>query len=79
MTRYKGALSSAAAVDLGVTQGSMLGPLLFVLYINYLKDTLTKAQLNLFTDDTVIYVICDCFYDYYDVVNGELKVFADWL
>ena len=52
---------------------------MFVLYINDLKKTLTKAQLNLFADNTVIYVICDSFRECYEEMNDELKVFADWL
>ena len=37
------------------TQGSILGPLFFILYINDLLNTLEMAEINVFADDTSIY------------------------
>ena len=50
--RVNGHLSGMLPVVSGVPQGSMLGPLLFVLYINDLPHTLSSAKPYLFTDDT---------------------------
>jgi hypothetical protein len=41
---------------LGVPQGSVLVPLLFILYINDIKDVLRYSKLNLFADDTLFYI-----------------------
>lgn len=40
----------------GVSQGSILKPLLFILYINGLRSCVSKAHLSLFADDTSIVV-----------------------
>lgn len=79
VTKYNACVSSATAVDLGVPQGSVLGPLLFILYINDVKKTLRRAEINLFADDTVIFVVANSLQECYDVMNDELKMYSDWL
>ena len=48
----KGATSSFVPVELGVPQGSVLGPSLFLLYITDLTSNLA-SEAHLFADDTL--------------------------
>ena len=48
--------SDPATVSCGAPQGSILGPLLFILYVNDLPQCFTQCQVNIYADDTAFYV-----------------------
>ena len=54
MVRVNGQLSTSKAVISGIPQGSVVGPLLFVIYINDVTD-LVQSNILLFADDTKIF------------------------
>ena len=47
-------LSSLANITQGVQQGSILGPLLYIIYANDIQDIITKSKFAFYADDTVI-------------------------
>lgn len=51
----KDCTSSILSLSKGVPQGSVLGPILFSLYINDLCDDITNAKYHLYADDTAMY------------------------
>ena len=53
--RFNDTNSSIRTVTCGVPQGSVLGPLLFIIYTNDLSNCLKHAHAIVFADDTTIY------------------------
>ena len=53
--KYKNVVSDLNDITCGVPQGSVLGPILFLLYINDLPGVCNEAKFFLFADDTAIF------------------------
>lgn len=54
--KFRNTISTEQITSNGVPQGSVLGPLLFILYINDIVKKLKYCECKIFADDTVIYV-----------------------
>jgi hypothetical protein len=75
---YGGMNSSTKNMICGVPQGSVLGPLLFIIYTNDLPDSLNQTKSILFADDTTIYYSATNIAHLYATMNSEMKNIADW-
>ena len=72
-----GSYSNYFTVKSGVPQGSVLGPLLFLMYINDLGSNI-KSNIMFFTDDTVLYSIVRDPATSANNLNHDLDIIQHW-
>ena len=75
LTQIDGASSESKPVKIGVPQGSLLGPRLFMTYVNDLPDSIRSGEVYMYADDTTIYTIGNTT----DEVAMALQVILDQL
>lgn len=72
-----GYYSSWNTINAGVPQGSILGPFLFLLFVNDIVDVVAN-KIKLFADDTCLYCIVDDEISAAESLNQDLEYLNQW-
>ena len=56
ITNFKGKKSHSLIIKMGVPQGSILGPLLFSIYVNSMPNCISNGIIDMYADDTTLSV-----------------------
>ncbi|CAB3980033.1 Hypothetical predicted protein [Paramuricea clavata] len=78
LTALANTVSSFKHVPVGVPQGSVLGPLLFLIFVNDLPYCINHCEISLYADDTVIYLSSNNACDLEMKLNSDLKYLCRW-
>ena len=73
-----GVESNLMNIDIGVPQGSVLGPLLFILYVNDIVNSSKLLKFSLFADDTAVVFPHTNISQLISTVNSELCILNNW-
>jgi len=75
---YADVSSDLGKISCGVPQGSVLGPLLFLLYVNDISNSVPNASIKLFADDTNLFVHGITLDSVVMKVNASLRSLSNW-
>ena len=70
-------MSSFKRVDAGVPQGSVLGPLLFLIFVNDISYSLLSLT-SLFADDSSLFCSAASIPDIEGIINHDLRILVAW-
>ena len=79
MACINGSMSDPLIITTGVPQGSILGPLLFTIYMNSLPNCLQHRKTNMYADDTAICVSASDKAGVTKLMKDDLINVNDWL
>lgn len=78
LVRIGNCFSGEKNLNFGIPQGSVLGPLLFLLFINDMPQHIDAKHIVLFADDTSIAVTANTYEELVLSINRIMKCFNNW-
>ena len=79
VVEFQGVTSTPEAISVGVPQGSILRPLLFILHINDLPVVVSECNILMYADDTVLYYSSSKASIIQDKLIANLSKIEHWL
>lgn len=77
--KIQGQYSNEILLEVGVPQGTILGPLLFIIYINDLLNVLPDNAISSYADDTIVISLGETWEETQLSMNLYLKKVSEWL
>ena len=71
--------STFGTIKQGVPQGSILGPVLFLIYVNDVVHASNKCSFTIFADDTSLIYAEENINDLHNTVQDDLRCISEWI
>ena len=78
VVKHGNLFSTPKTVESGVPQGSILGPTLFLIYINDIQLTLSKSNIDLYADDSTLSVAGSCISEIQTKLQSDINSVLKW-
>ena len=76
--KFKNVVSDEEEVSSGVPQGSILGPVLFIIFTNSLAKDLQKYKLSSYADDTQVIISAGSPKDMKEAIEEVMRIAQEW-
>ena len=70
--------SSEISIRSRIAQGTVLGPLIFIFYINDIIKSISNCNVSIFADDCILYCVGNNFEPMFRKIQGDLNIFSEW-